>query len=83
MNKLKKISYVFSKNIFDLEVKIIKIKEEIKDLDITLDDYITIKLLNGQSFNLAKFKNSAYRSTLARLIVYIKSNFLGKLYTLF
>lgn len=47
MNRLEETSYASCKDIPELQVKINKIQEEIKDLEITLEDYITIKVLNG------------------------------------
>ena len=47
LNKLKQISYSLSKNIISLGVKIIKILEEIQELDIIIEKIVTIKLMNN------------------------------------
>ena len=46
LNRLKQTSYSSSKDINSLGVKIVKILEEIKELDITMEEMITIKLMN-------------------------------------
>ena len=52
LNRLEQTSYSSSKDINSLGVKIVKILEEIKELDITMEEMVTIKLMNslGSSF---------------------------------
>lgn len=48
-NRLKQINYFSSKDINNLDVKIVKILEKIKKLDITIKKMVTIKLMNNLS----------------------------------
>ncbi len=52
LNRLEKTNYSSSKDINNLGVKIIKIVEEINELDISIEKIVTIKLMNrlGGSF---------------------------------
>ena len=47
LNRREQTSYSSSKDINNLGVKIVKILEEIKELDITIEEMATIKLMNG------------------------------------
>ena len=47
LNRLEQTSYFLSKDINSLGVKIIKILEEIKELNIIMEEMITIKLISG------------------------------------
>ena len=47
LNRLEQTNYSSSKDINNLGVKIVKILEEIKELDITMEEMVTIKLMNG------------------------------------
>ena len=47
LNRLEKTNYSSSKDINNLGVKIVKILEEIKELDISMEEMVTIKLMNG------------------------------------
>ena len=47
LNRLEQTSYSSSKDMNNLGVKIVKILEEIKELDITMEEMVTIKLMKG------------------------------------
>lgn len=47
LNRLKEASYSLSKYINSVSIKIVKILKKIKELDITIEKIITIKLING------------------------------------
>lgn len=47
LNRLQQISYSSSKDINSLGIKIVKIVEEIKELDIIVEEIVTIKLMKG------------------------------------
>ena len=47
LNRLEQTNYSSSKDINNLGVKIVKILEEIKELDISMEEMVTIKLMNG------------------------------------
>ena len=47
LNRLEQTNYSSSKDINSLGVKIVKILEEIKELDINMEEMVTIKLMNG------------------------------------
>ena len=47
LNKFEQTNYSSSKDINNLGVKVVKILEEIKELDITMEEMVTIKLMNG------------------------------------
>lgn len=47
LNRLKQINFFSSKNVNNLDVKIVNILEKIKKLDITIEKMLTIKLINS------------------------------------
>ena len=47
LNRLEQTNYSSSKDINNLGVKIVKILKEIKELDITMEEMVTTKLMNG------------------------------------
>ncbi len=47
LNRLKQSNHSLSKDINNLGVKIVKILEKIKELDISIEEIVTIKLMNG------------------------------------